>query len=37
MVAPHVGAWIEIGKVTKGGKAAKVAPHVGAWIEITVY
>ena len=36
LVAPHVGAWIEI-----IGKKLKidlwfVAPHVGAWIEISV-
>ena len=34
IVAPHVGAWIEI-VISKGNsKLLKVAPHVGAWIEI---
>ena len=33
-VAPHVGAWIEIGDPADLGALYKVAPHVGAWIEI---
>ena len=33
-VAPHVGAWIEIGSSLTGGGTISVAPHVGAWIEI---
>ena len=34
-VAPLVGAWIEIGEVTRGMmEKAQVAPLVGAWIEI---
>ena len=34
LVAPHVGAWIEIlGTYFTKGEAI-VAPHVGAWIEI---
>ena len=34
LVAPHVGAWIEMenDRTTLGNY--KVAPHVGAWIEI---
>ena len=35
-VAPHVGAWIEIGLYEKHRGKIKVAPHVGAWIEITI-
>ena len=38
MVAPHIGAWIEI--VTVGGEievGGSVAPHIGAWIEITLF
>ena len=36
-VAPHAGAWIEIGKL-KGFKIGKlVAPHAGAWIEIPLW
>ena len=35
IVAPHVGAWIEILQPSgKGPEPLKVAPHVGAWIEI---
>ena len=35
-VAPHVGAWIEIGySLTQASRLSLVAPHVGAWIEIT--
>ncbi len=34
MVAPHVGAWIEILYRNKCGGERIVAPHVGAWIEI---
>ena len=34
-VAPHVGAWIEIGVgCTPAGSRGTVAPHVGAWIEM---
>ena len=33
-VAPHVGAWIEIGLDVYAGEDLPVAPHVGAWIEI---
>ena len=36
MVAPLVGAWIEIGKVAIGKNAVTVAPLVGAWIEIVL-
>jgi len=36
MVAPHVGAWIEITTpYNQQATAPGVAPHVGAWIEIT--
>ena len=33
-VAPHWGAWIEIGVPAEGSSAEAVAPHWGAWIEI---
>ena len=33
-VAPHVGAWIEIGYGCHDTNRHKVAPHVGAWIEM---
>ena len=32
-VAPHVGAWIETGRVGGRHVVDFVAPHVGAWIE----
>ena len=34
-VAPHGGAWIEIGSSAFEGFLLYVAPHGGAWIEIT--
>ena len=34
MVAPLVGAWIEIKAYMLAQKEADVAPLVGAWIEI---
>ena len=34
MVAPLVGAWIEIGIGEKLSSLGSVAPLVGAWIEI---
>jgi len=34
VVAPHVGAWIEIQTVGFVEDVLWVAPHVGAWIEI---
>ena len=35
-VAPHVGAWIEMGIIdTAFSTVVDVAPHVGAWIEIS--
>ena len=36
IVAPLVGAWIEICTECAGYEAGKVAPLVGAWIEITL-
>ena len=36
MVAPHVGAWIEIVRLKPSVPVSLVAPHVGAWIEIIV-
>ena len=36
MVAPHVGAWIEITRSNLSDLQRHVAPHVGAWIEIDV-
>ena len=37
LVAPLVGAWIEITEVIRCGITAVVAPLVGAWIEIHKY
>ena len=34
IVAPYVGAWIEILEREGRTGASKVAPYVGAWIEI---
>jgi len=34
IVAPHVGAWIEIYGKFAQDLSGIVAPHVGAWIEI---
>ena len=35
IVAPHMGAWIEIQKPVLGVDTVPVvAPHMGAWIEI---
>ncbi len=34
IVAPHVGAWIEIFDLVDYESSVFVAPHVGAWIEI---
>ena len=34
LVAPHMGAWIEMQTHTKRMLATNVAPHMGAWIEI---
>ena len=34
LVAPLVGAWIEIQEIKELGKELRVAPLVGAWIEI---
>ena len=34
MVAPYVGAWIEIRKPLSYSLLLEVAPYVGAWIEI---
>ena len=36
MVAPHVGAWIEMRERAESNRPEYVAPHVGAWIEIFV-
>ncbi len=36
MVAPLVGAWIEIAIFPSAYCAITVAPLVGAWIEITI-
>ena len=33
-VAPLVGAWIEIRRISPGSYRRAVAPLVGAWIEI---
>ena len=35
MVAPFVGAWIEIPNIAPLELVCPVAPFVGAWIEIT--
>ena len=34
VVAPHMGAWIEIAQRSQQWCAVSVAPHMGAWIEI---
>jgi len=34
VVAPHAGAWIEIGCGWRRAVRSFVAPHAGAWIEI---
>ena len=34
IVAPRVGAWIEIRQVSNTRASLTVAPHVGAWIEM---
>ena len=34
LVAPFVGAWIEMTISNIGSKIKEVAPFVGAWIEI---
>ena len=36
LVAPFVGAWIEIGILAKGFYKELVAPFVGAWIEMMI-
>ena len=36
LVAPHPGAWIEIGASGLDFHWCPVAPHPGAWIEIPV-
>ena len=34
VVAPHAGAWIEMGSTSREHCNTGVAPHAGAWIEI---
>ena len=34
MVAPFVGAWVEIAIMASEAKVEAVAPFVGAWVEI---
>ena len=34
IVAPYMGAWIEIQCIQVAGKTLFVAPYMGAWIEI---
>ncbi|SIT05163.1 hypothetical protein SAMN05421787_11259 [Virgibacillus pantothenticus] len=34
LVAPCIGAWIEIGEFLRSGREGFVAPCIGAWIEI---
>ncbi len=36
MVAPRVGAWIEMIQTSGDYRRMIVAPRVGAWIEITL-
>ncbi len=36
-VAPHAGAWIEMGRTVKRRRGVEVAPHAGAWIEIHTF
>ena len=35
MVAPGVGAWVEISRAARSASRASVAPGVGAWVEIS--
>ena len=35
LVAPHMGAWIEMVKDKVRLELIRVAPHMGAWIEIS--
>ena len=35
-VVPHVGTWIEIGRINTCYNVNRVVPHVGTWIEIFV-
>ena len=37
LVAPHMGAWIEISQMDTYEAVRLVAPHMGAWIEISTY
>ena len=37
IVAPHVGAWIEISSDRVKCVLGRVAPHVGAWIEMYIF
>ena len=37
IVAPLVGAWIEMTGRSKSGIPGTVAPLVGAWIEIAIF
>ena len=37
LVAPFVGAWIEILSRSMIGLISQVAPFVGAWIEMIIY
>ncbi len=34
IIAPHVGAWIEMILTIRSITHTTIAPHVGAWIEI---
>ncbi|PGQ89927.1 hypothetical protein COA26_04660 [Bacillus cereus] len=37
VVAPYIGAWIEIQTANGQGMALPVAPYIGAWIEMKNY
>ena len=36
MVAPYVGAWVEMLEMSQYELMAKVAPYAGAWVEISL-
>ena len=37
IVAPYLGAWIEISSTGNSSQVMTVAPYLGAWIEIAYF
>ena len=37
IVAPNIGAWIEIKSICNHSIKSSVAPNIGAWIEIYIF